>query len=256
MLRSILLVLTVITIAGCNGLPKVPVMNFSDGGRIGVYIDISEIIKHKHIGTTIFNNNEKVINQSWSFSENLKKIVVTELENAGYEVVLIPKGELSINTQTPMIQHNEKGWSITPGQKPVFDKLSSELGLDAVFIFQKGNTRVNLECGSGGCSSHYMDAPGLFSRSMFGLAYYRGSWGFDWLAYSLNPPSDLANTSEIYYHFDQTSTGLSAMDEFIEPEAIASVTDTEMEHIKELIFKDIQHKTQLLIQSMQPQSQK
>lgn len=255
MLRSIFLLVTVLTISGCNGFPKVPPMNFQDGGRIGIYIDVSEKIKHKHMGTTIFNNNEKVIAQSWNIEGNLQNIVVTELEQAGYQVVIIPKGSLSINTQVPMIEHKEKTWEVTLAQKPLFDKLKTEMKLDAVFIFQQGNTRVNLECGAGGCSSHYMDAPGLFSRSMFGLAYYRGSWGFDWWAYSLNPPVDLANTSEIYYHFSQTSTGLSAMPDFNEPEKLESVTDKEMQHIKELIFKDIKHKTQILIDSMNSHNQ-
>lgn len=250
MLRILLVSLTILTLAGCTGLPKAPPMNFHEGGRIGLYIDVSEIVKHKHVGTTIFNNNEKVYPVQWDLAKNIQQIVSSKLTQKGYEVIIIPSGSLKVNPDIRLIEHKGDSWTINPSEKSLYDRLRNDMKLDAVFIFQKGNTMVNLECGAGGCSPHYMDAPGLFSRSMFGLAYYKGSWGFDWYTYSLNPPADLTKTDPFEFHFRETSAWLNIDPEFVEPTNISALTPEELNHLKMLIFKDIENKTQMLIDNM------
>lgn len=250
MLRAILVSFCITLLTGCASAPTPPAMNFHEGGRIGLYIDVSETIKHKHVGTTIFNNNEKIYPVQWDFANSIQHIVSSSLQKNGYEVVIIPKGSIAVNSESRMIEYQKESWIVPPSGKKLFETLRNDMKLDAMFIFQKGNTLVNLECGSGGCSPHYMDAPGLYSRSMFGLAYYLGSWGFDWYTYSLNPPADLTKTAPYDFHFTQTSTPLSRNPGFEEPKEITELSAEELLNLRKLILQDIEQKTLMLVENM------
>ena len=84
------ILIIILTLSACSTIyvPPIPSYQAPKNAKIGVMIDMKELIKHTHFGTTIFNNDFKEYDYSWDMEQAIFNRIKTEIESSSpYQVV-------------------------------------------------------------------------------------------------------------------------------------------------------------------------
>ncbi len=131
-----------------TGIPEVTEFQIQPRSKIGVLVEAGEHPVHTHIGTTIFNNFEKTYeDQIWPLKELVEDNLNDSLTNEDlFSVVNLDKEGISFEDVHEFIVYKNGEWRVNETKKEIFNKLTVDLGLDAVVVAKEQEVIAYLEC--------------------------------------------------------------------------------------------------------------
>ena len=238
MIKNVILGLFVtVILSGCAGrfVPPIENVNLPKQGKIGIHLAMPEHPKHTHIGTTIFNNFVKDYEYNWQLKEevfqNLKKQIET---NTSYKVVDLSYLEIESPQQLNFVGVEKKKWVFSQSNQELKQKLLDD-GITAVLAISGQRTLAELNCSQYGCSEHYSEGYGLFTRSFLGMDRYYASSSFFISAELLTQPIDLGLLDGMW-ESSQFQRKNKLIDEFKSPKDFKALTQEELAPVKSEIL--------------------
>lgn len=244
-MKKIVLVLALLMSACATVyVPPVPQYNTPAKGKIGVYIDTSDTIKHSHIGTTIFNNFNSEYEYDWRMEDTIFELVKQELakSNSAIEVVNLKQLDGVKYDGLNLVGISGKTWAFSEGSEEMRKSLVDN-GVYAVISISETPTLALLNCGQYGCSEFYSQGQGLFTRSFLGMDSYHASASYDINIELLTTPVDISMLEDVreLLSFQNKNPKISG---FHAPADFKNITEQEMLPVKANIEAYLQTVTQ------------
>lgn len=231
------IVFMAIVVAGCASTYVPPTTGYKapQQSKIGVLVVAKENPSHTHVGTTIFNNFSKEYEYDWQLKENIFKIFEDKIESGTtYDVVDISNLVSESDTLT-FVDVVNKEWVFNEKSASTREKLIAE-GITAVVIIKETSTLAAMECGMYGCSEHYSQGYGLFTRSFLGLDNYMASASFAISIETIDKPVDITRLE----HVKETQTYLAKhkpLEDFADPADFENMTEEELAPVKAALIE-------------------
>ncbi len=217
---------------GCASTYVPPTTGYKapEKSKIGVLIVAKDNPSHTHVGTTIFNNFSKEYSYEWQFKETIFNLFEEKIEKGtSYDVVDIST-LISENDTLNFVDVVNKEWVFNEKSTSTREKLTAE-GITAVIIIKESPTLAAMECGMYGCSEHYSQGYGLFTRSFLGLDNYMASASFMISIETIDKPVDITRLENI----KETQTYLAKnkpLEDFADPVDFENITEEELAPVK------------------------
>ena len=202
-----------------------------ENAKIGVLVQTSEFPSHTHVGTTIFNNFTKEYKYQWDMQASIFDVYKREIETTtGYVVVNLQDIGISTSTALNFVEIKDKNWASVKQNSALMSKLK-EQGIFAVVSISEVPTLASLECSQYGCSEHYSQGYGLFTRCFFGMDRYMASASFAVSTEIIQPLLDVAMQEDMreILHFSSKNKEVS---DFSDPKDFENITEQELNPIK------------------------
>lgn len=226
------LLLISIIVTGCASTYVPPTTGYKapEKSKVGVLVVAKEYPSHTHVGTTIFNNFSKEYEYDWQLKETIFKTFENKIENGtSFEVVDL-SNFLSEGSTPSFVTVENKEWVFNETSAAIREKLTAE-GITAVVIIKESPTLAAMECGMYGCSEHYSQGYGLFTRSFLGLDNYMASASFQISIETIDKPVDITRLE----HVKETQSYLAKnkqLEDFRDPEDFENITEDELLPVK------------------------
>ena len=225
---------------GCASLyvPPVPEYALPENTKVGLLVAVSEYPKHTHIGTTIFNNFTKEYEYAWNMEEAVFQTYKEEIEDTtGFNVINLRDHGVVDTADLDFVGVEEKQWSVVDANSDSRNSLM-EKGIYAVVSISEAPTLASLECSSYGCTEHYSQGYGLFTRSFLGISSYVASASFIISTEIIQPPIDIGIQKDMreVTKFDNKNRTLS---DFKGPAEFKNITEDELAPVKDEILEYI-----------------
>lgn len=236
-MKKILAMLVIALITGCQStyVPPLPAYSLPTDAKIAVLIDSSNVPKHTHIGTTIFNNFEKNYPYQWNISESIKSTLTQHIETAqGFKVIDANSIDY-INSQQSLnfVDINNKQWQFVEKSNALRNRLIAD-NVHAFIIIKEVPTLAVMECSQYGCTNHYSQGVGLFTRSMFAFDTYYASASYQISVELLSAPVDLSRL-EAFEKFTHYMGKNIVVEDFPDPQNFDNITEQEFLPIKQAL---------------------
>jgi len=239
MLKSFSLVIVIISLlSGCASVyvPEIPAYQAPKNAKIGVMINLDEVIKHTHIGTTIFNNQVKDYDFSWSMEQAIFETIKTQIEsNSPYQVVNLKELGYSNKTNLNFTSVVEKKWHENETNTELKKELLAQ-NIYSVINIKDTRSLVILACSQYGCTEFYSEGYGLFTKSFFGLDSYYASASFNINAEFLSPAHNITIMKDMRELVGWEKRSLY-LDDFEDPKNFENITKEEMLPVKTKILE-------------------
>ena len=249
-MKNVLFLLTVtlllVSCASPLGIPKVSDFKVSPGSKIGILvIEEGEHPIHTHIGTTIFNNFVKTYeNQSWTLKSQIEENLNKQLSNDNlYTVINLEDEGISFSDVNDLVVYKSGEWMIDDSKLSTYDKLTKELGVDAIVVAKEQEVLAYLECTGGPCTAFTTEASGLFTRSFLGIKSYWAVTAFDTNIYILNAPTNAAGCKSFR---NQEELRSAFIRKGFKPKDLKSITPEEWTQVKVGVDKYIKDMTAMI----------
>jgi len=155
-------------------------------------IDIGDDPFYAHAGTTVLNDFEKEYPYHWNLGSDVKTALDNALSNAGFSVVDLQAQGISYAELENLVVSESATWKIGPAKEGIARRLTDQLGVKAVVVLKQARSVAAEECPGGNCTYRFMDGPGLYTRTFFGVTSYWAVAAFKWNVFVLSPPADTA----------------------------------------------------------------
>jgi len=226
-----------IALMGCASykVPPSPITSAYEKTNVGILIDVSDVPKHTHIGTTIFNNFNKEFDFKWNMKDEIFTIYKNLIESkTNLNVINLDDVFVEIPDEgSSLVVVEEDSWTLNEDSKELRDKLITR-GIDVLILIREDQTLASLECNNYGCTEMYSRGQGVFSRSFFGYKTYFASASYDINVESINPVvkiSLLPKLREALFYEEKNRV----IKDF-KPTKLKEVTESDMEIIKSHII--------------------
>lgn len=235
--KLLFMALMAIVIAGCASTYVPPTTGYKapEKSKVGILVVAKENPSHTHVGTTIFNNFSKEYDYDWKLKENIFKIFEDKIEGGTtYDVVDISNLVSESDTLT-FVDVVNKEWVFNEKSASTREKLAAE-GITAVVVIKETSTLAAMECGMYGCSEHYSQGYGLFTRSFLGMDNYMASASFAISIETIDKPVDITRLE----HVKETQTYLAknkTLEDFAAPADFENITEEELAPVKAALIE-------------------
>ncbi|MBV1928905.1 MAG: hypothetical protein KUG81_05275 [Gammaproteobacteria bacterium] len=235
-----IIVFLLIVTTGCASLyvPPLPQYSLPKNAQIGLLVTASEFPKHTHVGTTVFNNFAKDYEYQWRMEEFIFNEYKQEIEKStGFSVVNLRDLGVENAAELNFVGVKDKQWSLIEGNSQLRDTLI-EKGIYAVVSISEVPTLASLECSQFGCTEHYSQGYGLFTRSFLGIDRYMASASFSISVEIINPLADIA-VQKGMRDILRFSNKNKIISDFKDPEDFKNISEQELSPIKNEILSYI-----------------
>lgn len=232
-LRLFIVGISILFMSACVStyVPPTPSYKLSAGDKVGILISAKDNPTHTHVGTTIFHN----FTSEYEFDWGIKQAIFEEFKNhiegkSPYQVVNLEDYAVQQTDLAKFVEVKDKKWSFTQANNELRESLL-QAGIKAVILIEETPTLAVLECSAYGCSEHYSQGYGLFTRSFLGMDRYMASTSFRVQIETLDEPIDIMLLDE----FRETQHYMSKhpmLEGFTDPQDFKQLTEEEMEPVK------------------------
>ncbi|MCY4566657.1 MAG: hypothetical protein OXE40_19515 [Gammaproteobacteria bacterium] len=193
--RTLALIVTVFVFAGCGSVPPLPEFDSQDIDRVGVHIAPIGDPTHTHVGTTIFNNFATPYEQDWALASEFESMIGSALREKG----MTPVGmdDLGLTYEDLIQAINLKGTSWQVDNADVLARLERAELSAVVTVGPIERLAVMQQCSMYGCSDHFAEGYGIFSRGVFGNANFFAAFAFEVVALLVEPPAEITHSQEL-----------------------------------------------------------
>lgn len=225
-------------VAGCatTYVPPTPSYSPKSNAKIGILVEAKANPTHSHVGTTIFNNFVKEYPYEWQMEApifaQLKEVI--EL-NSSLEVVNLEDMGITSSDNLDFVTVTKKQWTFVPETQATREKLQKN-NIDVVIIVREAPTVASMECSQYGCSYHYSQGYGLFTRSIFGLDTYVASSSFNISMETLDTPIDVMYLEPFREIAAMRETN-KILEDFSDPADFENITEEELAPVKKGIHE-------------------
>ena len=182
----------VVCLAGCIASPPLPEFDSSRIEKVGVYVSSIGNPTHTHIGTTLFNNFAKPYEQNWRLEDDFRAVIGSALESEGMRPVNLNMIGFAQDDLLNAITVENMRWKVA---KPnVLAKLEQADISAVIVVTPMEYLMVISNCSMHGCTEHFSEGYGLFSRGLFGSQNYITAFAFDITALLVQPPAEITQS--------------------------------------------------------------
>ncbi len=203
--------------------------------KVGVLVVAKENPSHTHVGTTIFNNFNKEYDYDWQLKETIFDIFEGKIEGGTTYDVVDMSNLISEDDTLSFVDVVNKEWVFNEKSTRTREKLAAE-GITAVVVIKESPTLAAMECGMYGCSEHYSQGYGLFTRSFLGLDNYMASARFGISIETIDKPVDITRLE----HVNETQTYMAKnkpLEDFADPADFENITEEELAPVKTALIE-------------------
>ncbi|MEE1675568.1 hypothetical protein SNR37_000894 [Agarivorans aestuarii] len=211
---KVVIVLLILLTQGCASTPTKK-LEVAENAKIGVMFRTNENPLYVHVGTTMFQNETRFLDESWE----LEAYTIKYLESA-----LKPDVSVELINSEALTSANQivdAGWSsltLTKELEPELSKLASERNLSVLLIIDKYEASVEAN------STVTAEGYGVFTRCMLGICHAEPLRNVAVRVFSLDPAMYITSgnyTNSVFQALVETE--LPNIPEKISPEAIEVV---------------------------------
>lgn len=255
MLRKIILFGLVLLLSGCaTTMQKAEFKSkIKPGEQIGILIETSDQPIHNHIGTLVFNNFVKTYPYPWALQSSMTTSFSKPLTDAGYKVVDLRAAGFDAANLSGLLEEKNGNWVVAKDKEAIVAKLRDTLNLKMVVVAKQSRSLASLECSGGPCSSRYIDASGLFTRSIFGIDAYFAVAALSWNIYTFSPYEDVA---EIPPFKEMLWRPSSIMRGFKTPANFKELSEAELAPVREVVLSLVSRVGDEIVKGLNSESTK
>lgn len=249
-MRLLLLACIALTtlLSGCaTSPPPTPAIELKRGDRVGILVETSDTLTHTHIGTTVFNNFSTPYPYDMALKSKVHQIVEQAFKSAGLQAVNLSDAGVRSVDLAGLVELSGNQWRTGQGKEATLTRLKNDLNLKAVLTIRTERALAMVECTGGPCNFRFVNAPGLFTRSLFGPTRYFAVAAYQWNLYALDPVVDLARVKPLVDTVYMPSTELRG---FTDPVDFKKLTAEELIPVRDGILESVQTAATVAVQSL------
>lgn len=236
MLRVLWVSLVLMFLAGCASTPLEKI-TASKGDRIGVIVEGGDGLLHSHLGSTVFSNFAKEYPQTnGSLRDEALVRVNRAITDAGFVPVDLTTQAVTAKDFSDVVVKNSGAWSVAPDKESLIRKMRDDLRLRAVLVVRQDRVTAAIECGGGPCNYRDVDAPGLYSRSFFGMNSYYAVAAYRWNFIVFDPLVDAAAEPPVS---DRVWVPSRLLKPYKAPADIKNLTESELQPVRDSVLQQV-----------------